>query len=152
MKHLFLTQCLYLSKKKKTKTLLYLFIRDIAARCLCKMLLKYLKGSPSETVRNSVTAAHEGETMQCVSKTQQSPPASADASTSLKASTWWECSYESPSSCCPEVQMHGLSIQRRGLREKMSKGIGSTKEMFAEHQLLVALWYVKLTMRYAFER
>ena len=51
-----------------------------------------------------------------------------------------------------KVQMHGLSIQRRGLREKMSKGIGTIKEMFAEHQFLVALWYVKLTMRYAFER
>ena len=93
MKHLFLTQCLYLRKKKQKnkKIPLYLFIRDITARCLCKMFLKYLKGSPSETVRNSVkvevTTAHEGETKQCVSKTQQSPPASADASISLKAST-----------------------------------------------------------------
>ena len=51
-----------------------------------------------------------------------------------------------------KVQMHGLSIQRRGLREKMSKGIGTIKGMFAEHQFLVALWYVKLTMRDAFER
>ena len=61
-------------KKKKNSNLLYLLIRDTAARCLCKMLLKYLKGSPPETVRSSVkvevTVAHEGETMQCVSKTQ----------------------------------------------------------------------------------
>lgn len=58
----------------KTPNLLYLLIRDTAARCLCKMLLKYLKGSPPETVRSSVkvevTVAPEGETMQCVSKTQ----------------------------------------------------------------------------------
>lgn len=74
MKHLFLTQCLYILKKnQKNPNLLYLLIMDIAARCLCKMLLKYLKGSPPETVRSSVkaevTVAHEGETMQCVSKT-----------------------------------------------------------------------------------
>lgn len=75
-------------------------------------------------------------------------PASADASPLLNASTCWECSYASPPSCCPEVQVHGLSIQRRGLHEKMSKGIGRIKEMFAEHQL----FWLKLTMRYAFEK